>query len=149
MGWLRGNLFLRLHELRDYSEVKRAQPNLFAESERTIFYYRSDNLSDAKKENIIDFRNYDNHGRWYILLDEAHKGDREDSKHQQIHSILSCNGFLFNFSATFTDPREIIPTAYNFNLSEYIRKGCGKHRYIFDQETTAFRRKLDFTESEK
>jgi len=55
MGWLRGNLFLRLHELCDYSEVKRTQPNLFAESERTIFYYRSDNLSDKKKENIIGF----------------------------------------------------------------------------------------------
>jgi len=144
-----GSFYIRLHELRDYSEIKRAQPNLFAENERTIFYYRSDNLSDEQKEKIIDFRNYDNHGRWYIFLDEAHKGDREDSKRQQIYSILSRNGFLFNFSATFTDPREIVTTAYNFNLSEYIRKGYGKHIYIFDQETTAFRRKEDFTESEK
>jgi len=144
-----GSFYIRLHELRDYSEVKRAQPNLFAENERTIFYYRSDNLSDEQKEKIIDFRNYDNHGRWYILLDEAHKGDREDSKRQQIYAILSRNGFMFNFSATFTDPREIITTAYNFNLSEYIRKGYGKHIYIFDQETTAFKRKQDFTESEK
>ena len=144
-----GGFYIRLHELRDYSEVKRTQPNLFAENERTIFYYRSDNLSDEQKEKIIDFRNYDNHGRWYILLDEAHKGDREDSKRQQIYSILSRNGFIFNFSATFTDPREIITTAYNFNLSEYIRKGYGKHIYIFDQETTAFKRKQDFTESEK
>ena len=104
MGWVRGNLFLRLHELRDYSEVKCAQPNLFAESERTIFYYRSDNLSDEKKENIIDFRNYDNHGRWYILLDEAHKGDREDSKHQQIYSILSRNGFCSIFQQPSLTP---------------------------------------------
>jgi len=144
-----GSLFIRVHELRDYSEVQRAQPNLFAENERTIFYYRSDNLSDEQKEKIIDFRNYDNNGRWYILLDEAHKGDREDSKRQQIYAILSRSGFLFNFSATFTDPRDIITTAYNFNLSEYIRKGYGKHIYIFDQETTAFKHKNDFTESEK
>ena len=144
-----GGLYIRLHELRDYSEVRRAQPNLFSEDERTIFFYRSDNLSDEQKEKIIDFRNYDNFGRWYILLDEAHKGDREDSKRQQIYAIMSRNGFMFNFSATFTDPREIITTAYNFNLSEYIRKGYGKHIYIFDQETRAFKNKQDFTESEK
>jgi type III restriction enzyme len=144
-----GSFYIRLQELRDYSEVKREQPNLFSENERTIFYYRSDNLSDEQKEKIIDFRNYDNHGRWYILLDEAHKGDREDSKRQQIYAILSRNGFMFNFSATFTVPREIITTAYNFNLSEYIRKGYGKHIYIFEQETRAFRKNEDFTESEK
>jgi hypothetical protein len=144
-----GDLYLDLHELRDYSEVKRAQPNLFVENERTIFYYRSDNLSDEQKEKIIDFRNYDNDGNWYILLDEAHKGDREDSKRQQIFAILARKGFLFNFSATFTDPREIITTAYNFNLSEFIRKGYGKHIYVFEQETRAFHRKEDFTVSEK
>jgi type III restriction enzyme len=144
-----GPFFIRVQELRDYSEVKRAQPNLFSENERTIFYYRSDNLSDEQKEKIVDFRNYDNGGRWYIFLDEAHKGDREDSKRQQIYAILSRNGFMFNFSATFTDPREIITTAYNFNLSEFIRKGYGKHIYIFEQETRAFSKKEDFTESEK
>jgi type III restriction enzyme len=144
-----GNLYIRLHELRDYSEVKRAQPNLFAENERTIFYYRSDNLSDDQKEKIIDFRNYDNDGHWYVFLDEAHKGDRESAKRQQIYAIMSRNGFLFNFSATFTDEREIITTAYNFNLSEFIPSGYGKHIYIFDQETTAFRQREEFTISQK
>ena len=89
-----GGLYLRLHELRDYSEVRRAQPGLFAGRERVVFYYRSDNLSDEQKEKIIDFRSYDNAGGWYILLDEAHKGDKEDSKRQHIYSILSRNGFL-------------------------------------------------------
>ncbi len=144
-----GDLYIRLHELRDYSEVRRTAPNLFAGRERAVFCYRSDNLSDEQKEKIIDFRNYDNNGRWYILLDEAHKGDREDSKRQQIYAILARAGFIFNFSATFTDPREIITTAYNFNLSEFIRKGYGKRLYIFDQETTAFKRREDFTRSEK
>jgi type III restriction enzyme len=144
-----GEFYIRLVELREYSEVKRAAPNLFAGRERSVFYYRSDNLSDEQKEKIVDFRNYDNHGRWYILLDEAHKGDREDSKRQQIYAILARQGFLFNFSATFTDRREVVTTAYNFNLSEFIRRGYGKHIYIFDQDTTAFRRGEDFTESEK
>ena len=48
-----------------------------------------DNLSDEQKEKIIDLRNYDNDGKWYIFLDEAHKGDREESKRQHIYSILS------------------------------------------------------------
>jgi len=74
----------------------------------TVFYYRSDNLSDEQKERLIDFHNYENNGKWYLLLDEAHKGDKEDSKRQHIYSILSRAGFLFNFSATFTDPRDIL-----------------------------------------
>jgi len=144
-----GDLKIILHELKDYSEVKHNQPSLFSATECHVFYYRSDNLSDEQKEKIINFRSYDNDGRWYVLLDEAHKGDKEDSKRQQIYSILSRNGFLFNFSATFTDPRDIITTAFNFNLSEFIRRGFGKHIYIFEEETRAFRQKEDFTESQK
>lgn len=144
-----GDLNIVLHELKDYSEVKHAQPNLFSTSECHIFYYRSDNLSDEQKEKIIDFRSYDNDGHWYVLLDEAHKGDKEDSKRQQIYSILSRNGFLFNFSATFTDRRDIITTAFNFNLSEFIKQGFGKHIYIFEEDTKAFRKKEDFTDNQK
>lgn len=144
-----GDLNIILHELKDYSEVKHALPRLFSDTECHIFYYRSDNLSDEQKEKIIDFRSYDNDGHWYVLLDEAHKGDKEDSKRQQIYSILARNGFLFNFSATFTDPRDIITTAFNFNLSEYIRRGFGKHIYIFEEETQAFRKKDDFAETQK
>ncbi len=144
-----GSLEIRMHELRDYNEVKHGKPSLFSASECNVFYYRSDNLSDEQKEKIIDFRSYENDGQWYLLLDEAHKGDREDSKRQQIYSIMSRAGFLFNFSATFTDDRDIVTTAYNFNLSEFIRRGYGKHIYVFEQETTAFRKKEDFTESDK
>lgn len=144
-----GDIHIRLQELRDYSEVKRAHPNLFSGSEIQVFYYRSDNLSDEQKEKIIDFRGYDNNGEWYIMLDEAHKGDKESAKRQQIYSILSRHGFLFNFSATFTDPRDIICTAFNFNLSKFIQKGYGKHIYIFGQETSAFRKTVDYSESEK
>jgi hypothetical protein len=79
----RGDLHVRLHDLRDYPEVKRAGASLFRHQEAHVFFYRSDNVSDVQKERIVDFRNYDQGGRWYILLDEAHKGDREDSKRKQ------------------------------------------------------------------
>jgi hypothetical protein len=88
-----GGLHIRLRELRDYPDVKRGGPSLFQDSELTVFYYRSDNLSDEQKEKIINFRNYDNFGRWYILLDEAHKGDKEDSKRQHIYSVMARRGF--------------------------------------------------------
>jgi type III restriction enzyme len=139
-----------LYELKEYTAVKRERRSLFQEGEIPVFYYRSDNLSDEQKEKIVDFRNYDNDGRWFILLDEAHKGDREDSKRQHIYSILSRNGFLFNFSATFTDPRDIATTVYNFNLSEYIRRGYGKHLLVLQQELRAFKDKSeDYTNDEK
>ncbi len=97
---------IELRELKEYEKVK------IQGSGNVVFYYRADNLSDEQKEKIIDFRNYDNEGQWYVILDEAHKGDKEDSKRQHIYSILSRNGFLFNFSATFTDPRDIITTSF-------------------------------------
>ena len=144
-----GDLFIRLVELRDYADVKFNPPSLLPGEEVTVFYYRSDNLSDEKKEKIIDFRSYDNEGKWYVLLDEAHKGDKEDSKRQHIYSILSRNGFQFNFSATFTDPRDIVTTVANYNLSEFVRKGHGKHITVFKQEIRAFRPKDDYSATEK
>jgi type III restriction enzyme len=138
-----------LYELKEYAAVKRERRSLFQDNEIAVFYYRSDNLSDEQKEKIVDFRNYDNDGRWFILLDEAHKGDREDSKRQHIYSILSRNGFLFNFSATFTDPRDIATTVYNFNLSEYIRRGYGKHLLVLKQELRPFKDKEDYSADKK
>ena len=143
------DLVIHLRELREYAEAKRDYPGLFKEREITVFYYRSDNLSDEQKERIIDFRNYDDGGKWYVLLDEAHKGDREDSKRQQIYSILSRNGFLFNFSATFTDARDLTTTVFNFNLSEFIKAGYGKHIGILQQELRAFRDEQDYNNEEK
>jgi superfamily II DNA or RNA helicase len=140
---------LRLRELREYPDVKREMPSLLGHQEMNVFCYRSDNLSDEQKERIIDFRNYDNNGQWYVLLDEAHKGDKEDSKRQHIYSILSRNGFLFNFSATFTDPRDIATTAFEFNLSSFITSGYGKHISLLRQENRAFKDKEDFNNDEK
>lgn len=140
---------INLKELREYPEAKRQQP-LIKENEITIFYYRSDNLSDEQKEKIVDFRNYDDNGKWYVFLDEAHKGDKQESKRQHIYSILSRNGFLFNFSATFIDPRDVITTAFNFNLERFINSGYGKHISILKQEIRAFRDKEeDYSADEK
>ena len=134
-----------LKELKEYAEVKR-QHTLFG---TTVFYYRSDNLSDEQKEKIIDFKNFDNEGRWYIFLDEAHKGDNEESKRQHIYSILSRNGFLFNSSATFVDQRDMVTCAYEFNLSSFINRGYGKHIRILKQEIRAFEKGQDYTDDEK
>jgi hypothetical protein len=143
------DLFIQVYDLREYPDVKRSGSLLCNDQDLTVFVYRSDNLSNEQKEKIIDFRNYDNRGCWYILLDEAHKGDKEDSKRQHIYSILSRNGFLFNFSATFTDERDILTTAYDFNLARFVQAGYGKHISILKQETRAFRDDEDYTGAEK
>jgi superfamily II DNA or RNA helicase len=140
---------INLKNLRDYESVKRENALPFAKNEITVFYYRSDLISDEHKEKIVNFRNYDNSGKWYILLDEAHKGDKEDSKRQILYSILSRNGFLFNFSATFTDPRDFATCAFNFNLSRFVEEGYGKHIYVSSAEIIAFRERGDFSPIEK
>jgi len=140
---------INLKNLRDYESVKRENALPFVKNEITVFYYRSDLISDEHKEKIVNFQNYDNGGRWYILLDEAHKGDKEDSKRQILYSILSRNGFLFNFSATFTDPRDFATCAFNFNLSRFVEEGYGKHIYVSSAEISAFRGRGDFSPIEK
>ncbi len=144
-----GDLYIHVRDLREYPEIKRTYPSLLAGQEMTVYAYRSDNLSDEQKERIVDFRNYDNGGQWYVLLDEAHKGDKDDSKRQHIYSILSRDGFLFNFSATFTDDRDILTTAYEFNLASFIQRGYGKHIALLRQENRAFGKDEDYTGEEK
>ena len=127
-----------VYDLKDYEKVKRN--SLFKEN--FVFYYRSDLFSDEEKEKILDFRNYFNDGKWYIILDEAHKGE-EESKRKHIFSILSKNGFLFNFSATFDDIRDLVTTCFEYNLSTFIESGYGKKIYISEYEAKAFKDKLD------
>lgn len=140
---------INLRNLKDYAGDKYENASLFAKNMITVFYYRSDLISDEQKEKISNFKNYDNNGQWYILLDEAHKGDKEDSKRQILYSILSRNGFLFNFSATFTDPRDFATCAFSFNLSRFVEEGYGKHIYVSEQDVIAFRKETDFSKQEK
>ncbi|MDR0820685.1 MAG: DEAD/DEAH box helicase family protein [Endomicrobium sp.] len=95
-----------------------------------VYYYRSDLLRDERKESILDYKNYDNKGNWYIFLDEAHRGEKENSSMQNYVSVLSRNGFLFNFSATFTENIDYLTTCFNFNLEKFISEGYGKNLYL-------------------
>ncbi|MBC6413542.1 MAG: DEAD/DEAH box helicase family protein [Chromatiales bacterium] len=104
-----------------------------------VYYHRSDNISDVQKENRTDYQTYERDGKWFILLDEAHKGTKEDSKRQAYYTVMSRNGFLFNFSATFTDPKDIATTVKKYNLAEFIKEGRSKNIYLNESEYDAFR----------
>ena len=142
-------IHIRLRSLKEWSKVKRESMAIFKEREINVFYYRSDNIWTEQKEKKIDFKNFENFGRWYVLLDEAHKGDSEDSIRRTIFSIFSRNGFLFNFSATFVDPRDFLTTGFNYNLKEFVEDGYGKQIYLSQEEIKAFKEKDDFTALEK
>ena len=91
---------ITLKELKEYPEVKR-EPSLFG---TTVFYYRSDNLSDEQKEKIIDFKNYDNDGKWYVFW---MKRTKETEKIQKDSTFIPYaeKWFLFNSSATCRSKR--------------------------------------------
>jgi hypothetical protein len=138
---------INLYDLKD--EYEKAKTGLLRNQGINVYYYRSDLLSDERKEKIVDFRSYDNNGNWYLILDEAHKGDRGDSKRQHIYTILSRNGFMFNFSATFTDPVDYITCVYNFNLAQFIKNEYGKHIFVSKQDISNLGKKDASLEYEK
>jgi superfamily II DNA or RNA helicase len=137
---------LELYELKEYGRVK---TRLYNPTGIPVFYYRADLFDTEQSERRIDFRNYLNDGNWYLILDEAHKGDREESKRQAIFNILCKNGFRFDFSATFTEEIDFITCAYEFNLAEFVRRGYGKHIYVSGEALRSFSRKEDFSPEEK
>ena len=92
-----------------------------------VFYYDATNISDERKQVQVNWRDFDNNGEWYVLLDEAHRGKTGDSKRQAYYSLLARNGFLFNFSATFADAMDVCMTGARFNLGDFIQAGYGKH----------------------
>ena len=139
--------------LNEYSNIV-MQRSLF----RTVFTYRSDLISDEKGDKILDFREFLSQkegkltGNWYVILDEAHKGEKGESKRQLLINILAKEGFLFNFSATFTEPIDIVTTVYNMNLAEFIKSGYGKQIYVSQSEIKGFEKdetKREFTIEEK
>lgn len=141
---------INLFNLRDYENIKRENAITFSADEVNLFYYRSDlfleEKSTAKK---IDPRNYYNKGNWFVLLDEAHRGDSNDSKLKNIYNNFSRDGFIFNFSATFTDDIDLKTCAFNFNLEKFIQEGFGKQIYISEQNVEGFREKDDYSDIEK
>lgn len=147
-----GNPWIELINLKDYNDVK-WENKLKFEDEVTVFYYRSDNISEETKELLLSYKDIENGGNWYILLDEAHKGSKNDSVRQAYYTILSRNRFLFNFSATFTEDQDKDTTVANFNLKEFITAGYGKNIYVSKSEFDSFKDKEqkldDFTLAEK
>lgn len=123
-----------LKSLKEYDSVKNEKKLGYYNNEITVFYYRSDLISDSRSEKYVDFKDYGEDGNWYLFLDEAHKGDREESKRQCYYSILSRNGYMFNFSATFTDIRDFVTCALEYNLASFIENGYGKHIYISTED---------------
>lgn len=141
---------INLFNLRDYENIKRENAITFSPDETNLFYYRADlfleEKSTAKK---IDPRNYYNNGNWFVLLDEAHRGDSSDSKLKNIYNNFSRNGFTFNFSATFTDDIDLKTCAFNFNLEKFTQEKFGKQIYVSGESIEGFREKDDFSDIEK
>lgn len=95
-----------------------------------VFCYRSDLIREKSTENFISHFDVDNDGNWYVILDEAHRGDNDYSLAKGYFTALTRNGFLFNFSATFADPIDFQTTLFNFNLEKFIEHRYGKNIYL-------------------
>jgi len=134
--------------LKDYEEREK-RGSLLDTQNIKLYTYRADLMAEDTKENIIDYRDCLDGGNNYVILDEAHKGDKQDSKRQNIFSILSKNAFLFNFSATFTDERDIATTVYNLNQAVWVKKGYGKKLFLLDNDLKSFKETTDLNDNEK
>lgn len=128
-------LNIELVPLREFGKARQARLG----DVETVYYHRSDNLSDVQKDALTDYRRYENGGKWFVLLDEAHKGGKDDSKRQAYYALMAREGFLFNFSATFTDDEDIVTTVKKYNLQEFIQNGHGKNIYLNESEYQAFK----------
>ncbi|WP_283448018.1 DEAD/DEAH box helicase family protein [Helicobacter pylori] len=117
----------------------------------TLFYYRADLMSDEEsKENLLDYKDYWDNGENYVILDEAHKGNKTESKRQAIFSLLSLKGFLFNFSATFTEESDLITAVYNLSVGEWVKLGYGKESVLLKKNNlNAFKELKDLNDREK
>ncbi|WQZ18131.1 DEAD/DEAH box helicase family protein [Helicobacter pylori] len=117
----------------------------------TLFYYRADLMSDEEsKENLLNYKDYWDNGENYVILDEAHKGNKSESKRQAIFSLLSLKGFLFNFSATFTEESDLITAVYNLSVGEWVKLGYGKESVLLKKNNlNAFKELKDLNDREK
>ncbi|MGL2758203.1 DEAD/DEAH box helicase family protein [Helicobacter pylori] len=116
-----------------------------------LFYYRADLMNDEEsKENLLNYKDYWDNGENYVILDEAHKGNKTESKRQAIFSLLSLKGFLFNFSATFTEESDLITAVYNLSVGEWVKLGYGKESVLLKKNNlSAFKELKDLNDREK
>ncbi|MGL2391785.1 DEAD/DEAH box helicase family protein [Helicobacter pylori] len=119
--------------------------------EIALFYYRADLMSDEEsKENLLNYKDCWDNGENYVILDEAHKGNKSESKRQAIFSLLSLKGFLFNFSATFTEESDLITAVYNLSVGEWVKLGYGKESVLLKKNNlSAFKELKDLNDREK
>ncbi len=117
----------------------------------TLFYCRADLMNDEEsKENLLNYKDYWDNGENYVILDEAHKGNKSESKRQAIFSLLSLKGFLFNFSATFTEESDLITAVYNLSVGEWVKLGYGKESVLLKKNNlNAFKDLKDLNDREK
>ncbi|MGL2669129.1 DEAD/DEAH box helicase family protein [Helicobacter pylori] len=116
-----------------------------------LFYYRADLMNDEEsKENLLNYKDCWDNGENYVILDEAHKGNKTESKRQAIFSLLSLKGFLFNFSATFTEESDLITAVYNLSVGEWVKLGYGKESVLLKKNNLgAFKELKDLNDREK
>ncbi|WP_231213638.1 DEAD/DEAH box helicase family protein [Helicobacter pylori] len=116
-----------------------------------LFYYRADLMNDEEsKENLLNYKDYWDNGENYVILDEAHKGNKSESKRQAVFSLLSLKGFLFNFSATFTEESDLITSVYNLSVGEWVKLGYGKESVLLKKNNlNAFKDSKDLNDREK
>lgn len=129
-----------------------APKNVLKEMEKiALFYYRADLMNDEEsKENLLNYKDYWDNGENYVILDEAHKGNKSESKRQAIFSLLSLKGFLFNFSATFTEESDLITAVYNLSVGEWVKLGYGKESVLLKKNNlSAFKELKDLNDREK
>lgn len=142
-----------LLELKRYEKIEYTNTELLTPNSITVYYTMGHHISDKNKEKLFDYKDYIEDSGWYLILDEAHKGTFEESRRKQSLAVLTKNGFMFNFSATFTDDIDRVTTIYNFNLPTFIKAGYGKNIKILDDEFRNFRinnrREGDYDDEEK
>lgn len=134
--------FITLREFNNYIKTSSSSTN-------DVFIYRSDLIRDIDSENIINYVDIENNGDWYVILDEAHRGENDTSLSKNYFRILSRRGFLFNFSATFSDVIDFQTTLYNFNLERFINKKYGKNILVSDTLFTFKKNDTELDEEEK
>ncbi len=135
-----------------HKDFYHAPKNVLKEMEKIpLFYYRADLMSDEEsKENLLNYKDYWDNGENYVILDEAHKGNKTESKRQAIFSLLSLRGFLFNFSATFTEESDLITAVYNLSVGEWVKLGYGKESVLLKKNNlNAFKELKDLNDREK
>ncbi len=133
-----------------HKDFYRAPKDFFIEK-ITLFYYRADLMNDEEsKENLLNYKDCWDNGENYVILDEAHKGNKSESKRQAIFSLLSQKGFLFNFSATFTEESDLITAVYNLSVGEWVKLGYGKESVLLKKNNlNAFKELKDLNDREK